>query len=329
MALSVVIAQKYHCEIAERIGGYKFERILHIGCDTVTAVFTHERTATEYASKIISRQYLVDENLVELFQHELTVFASLNQENVVQFVEVQSDDNLVYVMMEYCVKGDFHRFLNLREPVSDREAKMVLWQVLTGVSYLHSHKICHRNIKLENLLLGNGRKIKIADFGFTNDRAGKGPLLSQQMLPEFVAPEVLMNNATSGYAADMWSVGVVLFVIMFGKLPWENGTTRTGLIFDIQSAKFEVPRFRGEMCASLIEGLMHSEALMRLTAEQALTHPWFKEEAPCLGVQRSEKRMPVVEKSFCRRSLVMQRNMPSHARDVKSFADRVNGELMS
>ena len=273
------IAHEYAVDIPRHFGDYAFVKQIGSGSFSCVALAVHLQTAQQYAVKIISKRHLIEKGLIERFQSELTLMASLNHPNIVKFVEVLNDENLIYIITEFCPRGDLSTYLMTTGALGETQAKPFIKQILTAVAYIHSRGITHRDLKLENILLDAGLNVKIGDFGFAKEISGENLLSTQCGSPLFTAPEVISNRPYDGKSADMWSFGVIVYALVTGKIPWSDTGNQSRLFFDIQTARYHVPDECSRDFANFVGGLMHPQPVMRFTAQQALEHPWLSRRA--------------------------------------------------
>jgi serine/threonine protein kinase len=270
-----VLAGDYPVNVPAHFFDYTFVQIIGSGAFSLVILAKHDETGDSVAVKLLSRKYLVEHQAVEQFQRELTIFSGFSHPNLVKFVEVFDDDDLIYIVMEYCPFGSLHQLISAQGPLAESAARSVVRQIVEGLAYLHSLDVAHRDLKPENILIGENSRIKIADFGFSRESAGGSLFRTQCGSPLFAAPEVISSIPYNGKAADMWSIGVIVFVIVMGKVPWDDTQNQTHLFYDIQTARYHLPENLPDQLKNLLGGLMHPQPMMRFTAAQMLSHPWL------------------------------------------------------
>ena len=201
-------------------GNYK--QLLFLGSGRYCNVYEvlDERSNKRYAMKLY-----FNENTDRYFKSEIQALSSISHKNVVKFVEILYSPERM-IVLELCTKGDLFNFVLKRTIIDETETKKYVYQLLDGVDALHKAGVCHRDIKLENILLDDNDNLKIADFGFskTFNRDNDCPFFQTTCgTVQYCAPELFRckrGNIYNGKKADAWSVGVVCFVLAFGYPPF-------------------------------------------------------------------------------------------------------------
>ncbi|KAG8068542.1 hypothetical protein GUJ93_ZPchr0005g15086 [Zizania palustris] len=189
--------------------------------------------------------------------------------------------------MEYAAGGElFDRIID-RGRFSEDEARYFFQQLICGVSYCHHMKICHRDLKLENVLLdgSSAPHLKICDFGYSKSSILHSRPKSAVGTPAYIAPELLYLQEYDGKIADVWSCGVTLYVMLVGAYPFEdrddpNNITRTVKL--IKAIQYEFPEqvYISADCRQLISRIFVSDPLKRITMQEIKSHPWFLKNLP-------------------------------------------------
>ena len=235
------------------------------------------------AVKMIDKLQLNQEERIRL-KYEIDILKNLTHPNIVRLYEVYENKSTIFLVTELCDGCELFDEISKREHLNENEAAHVTKQILQAIAYCHSQNIAHRDLKPENVLIDikNKGTIKVIDFGTSHryeDANQVGPQKMHQMYgtPYYIAPEVL--NGTYNEKCDMWSIGVMLYIMLCGRPPF-NGNTEDQIISKVKSGKWD---FRGEIWHSisteakdLIAKLMTREVGRRLTAVEALAHPWIK-----------------------------------------------------
>ena len=271
----VVIGSSYCESVPPAIEGYELVRQIGRGHYSTIFLATKAGCETKFAVKIVSRKFLVEAGAVTNFEREVTVFSKLSHPNIVKFYEMLSDDVLIYIIMEYCSKGTVQDLVTQMNGLGEKDARQVVRQICLAVSYIHSLGIAHRDLKLENIMLTDGGVVKLGDFGFCRELANRELMQTQCGSPIYAPPEIVEHKEYDGRKADMWSLGVCIFAMVSGTLPWRDAKNLTNLFYDIQTARYHVPNHFSALFKNLIHSLMHPLPDMRLTAQQVLDHPWM------------------------------------------------------
>ncbi|XP_046665420.1 serine/threonine-protein kinase SIK2-like isoform X2 [Homalodisca vitripennis] len=165
--------------------------------------------------------------------------------------------------------------------MTESAARRKFWQILSAVEYCHNRRVVHRDLKAENLLMDANMNIKIADFGFSNYYTPGEQLATWCGSPPYAAPEVFEGKKYTGPEIDIWSLGVVLYVLVCGALPFDGSTLHT-LRDRVLSGRFRIPYFMSSDCESLIRKMLVLDPSKRYSVEHIKRHRWMMEEAPRL-----------------------------------------------
>uniref|UniRef100_A0A8C0PKR9 non-specific serine/threonine protein kinase n=1 Tax=Canis lupus familiaris TaxID=9615 RepID=A0A8C0PKR9_CANLF len=200
--------------------------------------------------------------------------------NVVQLYETYQNSRRSYLVLELAARGDLLEHINsvsdhrCRPGLEEDEARGLFWQLVSAVAHCHSSGIVHRDLKCENILLDDRGLLKLSDFGFANRSGLKNSLLSTFCgSVAYTAPEILMSKKYNGEQADLWSLGIILYAMVTGKLPFKERQPHRMLHLMRQG-----PTFRPGMspeCQDLIRGLLQLRPWARLDLQQVAAHCWM------------------------------------------------------
>ncbi|XP_009759436.1 calcium-dependent protein kinase 28-like isoform X2 [Nicotiana sylvestris] len=249
-----------------------------------TYVATHKSNGDRVAVKRIEKNKMVLPIAVEDVKREVKILKALSgHENVVQFNNAFEDDNYVYIVMELCEGGELlDRILAKKDSrYAEKDAATVVRQMLKVAAQCHLHGLVHRDMKPENFLFKSPKEdspLKATDFGLSDFiRPGKK---FQDIVGSayYVAPEVLKRR--SGPESDVWSIGVITYILLCGRRPfWDK--TEDGIFKEVLRNK---PDFRrkpwptiSNSAKDFVKKLLVKDPRARLTAAQALSHPWVRE----------------------------------------------------
>jgi len=242
---------------------------------------TNKSTGEQVAIKFIEKKFVVDPNERKCLVREIEIMKRVAHQNVLHLMDIFETESHLCMVMELITGGElFYKIVN-RGSYSENDAIGIVHQLVTGVEYLHREGVAHRDLKPENLLCngdGDSMVIKIADFGlskmFSND-----VLQTSCGTPDYAAPEVLQMEGTYGMEVDMWSVGVITYVLLCGYPPF-YAEDHGELFRLILAARYDFPeddwRHVSNEAKDFIRHLLVVDPKQRMTAAQCLQHPWLK-----------------------------------------------------
>ncbi|XP_061294229.1 testis-specific serine/threonine-protein kinase 5-like isoform X4 [Bos javanicus] len=201
--------------------------------------------------------------------------------------ETFANSRRTYLVLELAARGDLLEHINATSAhrrcpgLEEEEARRLLWQLVSAVAHCHNSGIVHRDLKCENILLDDRGCLKLSDFGFANRSGLKNSLLSTFCgSVAYTAPEILMSKKYNGEQADLWSLGVILYAMVTGKLPFKECQPHRMLYLMRRGPTFR-PGLSPE-CQDLIRGLLQLRPRARLALQQVATHHWMLPAAHAL-----------------------------------------------
>lgn len=263
-------------ELGQSLGEGAFAKVV-MGLDRTTL--------EKFAVKIIEKQS--DDELGQQFVwRELNVMKNVNHPNIVRTYDIFDTKNRLYIVLEYMPGGTLGEILKKVGRFDEEQARTILADILNGVAYLHDKSIVHRDLKLKNILCEKKEmpvRVKLADFGLANfvgvRTMSKVALKSQVGSPHYVAPEVLREEAY-GPVVDTWAVGVILHIMLTRRYPFAGETIQETLELVVQG-RFSLAGSdwdrTSDQAKNLLQGLLREDPQERLSARDALAHPWFNE----------------------------------------------------
>uniref|UniRef100_A0A665TZF7 non-specific serine/threonine protein kinase n=1 Tax=Echeneis naucrates TaxID=173247 RepID=A0A665TZF7_ECHNA len=261
-----------------RVGHYEIERTIGKGNFAVVKLATHSITKAKVAIKIVDKTQLDDENLKKIFR-EVQIMKLLKHPHIIRLYQVMETERMIYLVTEYASGGEIFDHLVAHGRMAEKDARKKFKQIVAAVHFCHCRSIVHRDLKAENLLLDHNLNIKIADFGFSN-LFSRGQLLKTWCgSPPYAAPELFEGKEYDGPKVDIWSLGVVLYVLVCGALPFD-GSTLQNLRARVLSGKFRIPFFMSTDCEYLIRHMLVLEPSRRLTMEQICKNKWMRQGDP-------------------------------------------------
>ena len=195
--------------------------------------------------------------------------------NVIRLLEVFENSSNFFIAMEYASSGDLLSRIKQTGRISENRAKVILKQIVEGIAHCHHNQILHRDIKLDNILIDQDLTVKICDFGVSRF-IREGEVVKEQCgTPAYIAPEIIKNKGYTGFAADIWSTGVLLYVMITGTFPF-TADNLTQLNKTICRGKFLAPSFISPEAQDLLKRMLVIDPQKRFRAEDILAHKWLR-----------------------------------------------------
>ncbi|XP_074084477.1 serine/threonine-protein kinase PLK4-like isoform X1 [Macrotis lagotis] len=279
--------------LGEKIEDFRVGGLL--GKGSFAGVYRAEsvHTGLEVAIKMIDKKAMHKAGMVQRVQNEVKIHCQLKHPSILELYNYFEDSNYVYLVLEICHNGEMNRYLkNKMKPFSESEARQFMHQIITGMLYLHSHGILHRDLTLSNLLLTRNMNIKIADFGLATQL--KMPNEKHYTLcgtPNYISPEVATRSA-HGLESDVWSLGCMFYTLLIGRPPFDTDTVKNTLN-KVVLADYEMPTFLSQEAKDLIHQLLRRNPAERLSLSSVLDHPFM-----CRSSSVRSKDLGTVEDSI-------------------------------
>jgi serine/threonine protein kinase len=258
----------------EQIGPYSIMGMIGEGAFASVYLCQDQRNKEFYACKIILKARLLDPELRNRFEIEVRVHQQVHHPGVIQLFDLFQDALRYYLILEFCPNGDLFQAIVQQSGFSELVARPMVRQILEALQCVHSLGISHRDLKPENILLGKYGHIKLSDFGLSKFMQDGCLVQTACGSPCYASPECISGFAYNGITTDVWSVGVIVYAMVTGALPW-TATNQVKLFEQISTSSFRIPRNLSEFCRSFIRGLLTVDIHKRLTIQQALEHPWI------------------------------------------------------
>ncbi|CAD5226346.1 unnamed protein product [Bursaphelenchus xylophilus] len=232
----------------------------------------HTATNDSVAIKEMSKEKL-GPDIVHIRQ-EVEAMKNLTHQNICRLLQFVETKTHFYLVLEHCNGGEMFDYIVQRNKLTEPEARHFFRQLVQAISFCHSQGYAHRDLKPENLLLKDDLRLKVIDFGLSS-RTGR--LLSTYCGSlAYAAPEVLANRPYDGKASDIWSMGVLLYILITGCSPFQLDN-HEAVVRNIKSGVFKIPSFVTPQCADLLRRMMTVNPSARITMPEVLVHPWIKQ----------------------------------------------------
>ncbi|KAI1173648.1 kinase-like protein [Nemania sp. FL0916] len=258
----------------KNVGNYSLGRL--IGKGSFGKVYLAHHKLTNGSRVVLKSANKDDSNLArEIHHHRQFVHP-----HIARLYEVIVTESLVWLALEYCPGDELYNYLLKHGPLPVDKVKKIFSQLVGAVSYVHQQSCVHRDLKLENILLDKHENVKLVDFGFTREYEGKSNYLQTFCGTIcYSAPEMLKGEKYAGEKVDVWSLGVILYALLCGELPFDeddDNVTRSKILS-------EEPKYRDHLpsdAVALIKLLLSKRPLLRPTLPDVLSHPFLAEYAP-------------------------------------------------
>ena len=269
----IIKGKKDTYNITETIGKGTFGK--------VKLAYSIKNPKIKYACKILEKSNITEEDDLRRCLREMSILLQMDHPNVIKTYEIISDSMRYYIIMEYCSKGELFDLIVKESHFSEEKSALFFYQIISGVEYIHSKKICHRDLKPENLLLNSDEELKIIDFGLSNYKTKENNYVLKTPCgsPCYASPEMILGKKYDGFGIDIWSTGIILYAMLCGYLPFEEGQgeNKNELLFkNIVKCKLEYPeQFVGKSAKNLLEKIIVRDPKERITINEIKRHPFF------------------------------------------------------
>ncbi|PWA25549.1 CBL-interacting protein kinase 25 [Artemisia annua] len=257
-------------------GKYEMGRLLGQGTFAKVYYAKNIVTSESVAIKVINKDQVRKEGMMEQITREIAVTRLVRHPNVVELKEVMATKQKIYFVMEYVTGGELFAKV-VKGRLKEDVARKYFQQLISAVDFCHSRGVSHRDLKPENLLLDENGDLKVSDFGLSalpEQLRNDGLLHTQCGTPAYVAPEVLRRKGYDGAKADIWSCGVILYVLLAGFLPFQDENLMN-MYKKIFKAEFDYPPWFSSEARRLIGKILIVDPARRITIPAIMRLPWF------------------------------------------------------
>ena len=263
-------------KVRKSLGPYLLLETIGSGVTSIVKLCQNSENEGYYACKIFPKDTVSDPAAMARFESEVRVNQQIHHPGHVEMLDILKDSNNYYLILELCPNSHLLNLITTKGKLSETISKPLVRQILEVIKYCHSLGICHRDIKPENLLFNETWHIKLTDFGLAVFVGPNGMVQGSCGSPCYSSPECLTGDPYDGRASDMWSIGVVVYAMLTGQIPCTS-ENKDEMFREILRGEYEVPDGLSRTATSFIKSLMTRDVSKRLTAEQALEHPWIKD----------------------------------------------------
>ena len=253
---------------------YEIKGILGRGTFSKVKLGVNKMTKEKVAIKIIDKQFIINKNNYERIKREILILKKTNHINIIKVYDIKEDSKNYYFIMEYCKYGElFQQIINKRH-LDPNISSFYFYQLINGLNYLHSHKIIHRDLKPENVLVGENNILKIIDFGLSNFSPQDEYLCTPCGSPSYAPPEMIGGDKYNGMSGDIWSCGVILYVMLNGFLPFD-GNSNNDLFNKIMKCKVNYPKNMDKNAVDLLQNILVANPDKRIDMEKIKKHQFY------------------------------------------------------
>ncbi|KNA11833.1 hypothetical protein SOVF_131470 [Spinacia oleracea] len=258
-----------------RVGKYELGRTIGEGTFAKVKFAINTDTGESVAVKILAKTSILKHRMVEQIRREISIMKIVRHPFIVRLHEVLASRTKIYIILEFVPGGELFDKIVHKGKLSEMESRKYLQQLVDAISHCHKKGVYHRDLKPENLLLDARDNLKVSDFGLSAvPQEGIDLLHTTCGTPNYVAPEVLNGRGYDGAAADIWSCGVILYVLLAGYLPFQE-TDLPSLYKKINAAEYSCPFWFSPGAKSLIGKMLDPNPKARITIEEIRKDPWF------------------------------------------------------
>lgn len=228
--------------------------------------------------KFISKAKINAMKMRTRVSREVEYLRMLRHPHIIKLYEVISTPTDIIMVIEYA-GGELFNYIVEHGKMSENQARRFFQQIMTAIDYSHALKIVHRDLKPENVLLDDNLNVKIVDFGLSNIMTDGDFLKTSCGSPNYAAPEVISGKLYAGPEIDVWSCGVILYVMLCGRLPFEDENVPQ-LFHKISSGIYHLPSHLSPESKAIIQGMLAVDPVKRLTVPDILALSWFNVDLP-------------------------------------------------
>jgi 5'-AMP-activated protein kinase catalytic alpha subunit len=281
-------------------GKYELGRVLGHGTFAKVYHAKNLHTGKNVAMKVVGKEKVIKVGMMEQIKREISVMKMVKHSNIVQIHEVMASKSKIYIAMELVRGGElFNKIVKGR--LKEDVARVYFQQLISAVDFCHSRGVYHRDLKPENLLLDEDGNLKVSDFGlstFGEHMRQDGLLHTTCGTPAYVSPEVIAKKGYDGAKADIWSCGVILYVLLAGFLPFQDDNV-VNMYKKIYRGDFKCPPWFSLEAKRLITKLLDPNPNTRITISKIMDSTWFKKPVPkSVARKKKEKEEEEEEKGF-------------------------------
>ncbi|CAD5219082.1 unnamed protein product [Bursaphelenchus okinawaensis] len=265
---------KHRFEITKKLGEGTYGK--------VSLAYDH-KTEKEVAVKLIKKSAIENKQDLIRIRREIRIMSMLKHPNIIQIFEVFENKDKIILVMEYASGGELYDYVGKHGSLPESEARRIFRQITSAILYCHKHKVVHRDLKLENILLDVNNNAKIADFGLSNYFSDKALLSTFCGSPLYASPEIINGTPYKGPEVDCWSLGILLYTLVYGTMPFD-GQDFNRMVRQIKRGTYYEPETPSS-ASMLIRNMLRVNPDRRADIDEIASHWWLN----------LEENMPVIQ----------------------------------
>ena len=306
---------------------FKITRKLGEGMFSTVKLATHSLTGEQVAIKILEKTRISKKEDKERINREIAIMKKLYHYNIAKLYQIVENKYTIYLIQEHVQGKEFLDYLTKNGKLNEIEACKFFHQIISGLEYIHQCGIAHRDFKPENILLTNNNTIlKIIDFGLGNFYKNNQLLKTSCGSPCYAPPEMIKEENYNGALSDIWSSGIILYLMLCGNLPFYH--EKNDIMFQkILSGKFDLPKYLSNNAKDILKKILEVDPKKRIKFEEIKSHPWFniidKNYLIHKGINVNEDIIPVDEEIIQNMEKIGFNKMEVRFNIIKNFHNKI------
>ena len=256
------------------LDSYEILSVIGEGTFGVVRLGKVKATGEKVAIKILEKKKIVTKDDEERVEREIEILKKVKHINVIKIMKIEKDSEKIYIIMEFCEKGELFNHIVEEQKLCEIEAAYFYYQLINGLECIHYNGVVHRDLKPENLLISKDNILKIIDFGLSNYYNKKDLLSTPCGSPCYASPEMVSGKKYDGFMIDVWSTGIILFAMLAGYLPFEDPDNEI-LFQKILKCEVEFPDDLSEDAIDLMKKIMVTKPEERITLSGIKKHRFY------------------------------------------------------
>eukprot|EP00794_Sanderia_malayensis_P009124 gene9124-10097_t len=273
--------------------GIVIERTLGEGAYGKVKSAYYEKIKKRVAVKIINKMKVAKDFMEKFLKREIAMMSELDHPNIIQLLAIFESEDKIFLIMELADGGDLLDHVNNQKYASEDEIRKHFLQLASAMSYSHQMGVVHRDLKLENIVMDKNSNVKITDFGFARRTVIGSKMETFCGSFEYACPTILRAEMYDGFAADVWSMGVMLYTMFTYRLPYTDTDLKI-LAKGSGMKKLKFSKDTPQSARDLIRRMLDPKDETRITCQQILSHGWLRGESSSIYQKANEDAIPSI-----------------------------------